>query len=96
MQWSTMWGADTMMDLSTGEDIHETREWIMRNCPVPVGTVPIYQVKTKVRPRPMWGQMCTPYQWHLRVTLQYQVLKQRMGAANVCKNRMRWAPLISP
>jgi len=47
LQWSTMWGADTMMDLSTGADIHETREWIMRNCPVPVGTVPIYQALEK-------------------------------------------------
>merc|ERR1719491_288523 len=48
LQWSTMWGADTMMDLSTGKDIHETREWIMRNSPVPVGTVPIYQALEKV------------------------------------------------
>mmetsp|Transcript_35156 Transcript_35156/g.48772 ORF Transcript_35156/g.48772 Transcript_35156/m.48772 type:complete len:452 (+) Transcript_35156:216-1571(+) len=47
LQWSTMWGADTLMDLSTGEDIHETREWIMRNSPVPVGTVPIYQALEK-------------------------------------------------
>jgi phosphomethylpyrimidine synthase len=43
LQWSTIWGADTIMDLSTGANIHETREWIMRNSPVPVGTVPIYQ-----------------------------------------------------
>lgn len=48
LQWSTMWGADTLMDLSTGVHIHETREWIMRNCPVPVGTVPIYQALEKV------------------------------------------------
>jgi len=48
LQWSTMWGADTMMDLSTGKHIHETREWIIRNCPVPVGTVPIYQALEKV------------------------------------------------
>jgi hypothetical protein len=46
LQWSTIWGADTIMDLSTGANIHETREWIMRNSPVPVGTVPIYQVCT--------------------------------------------------
>jgi thiamine biosynthesis protein ThiC len=45
LQWSTIWGADTIMDLSTGANIHETREWIMRNSPVPVGTVPIYQVR---------------------------------------------------
>ena len=47
LQWSTMWGADTVMDLSTGDNIHETREWIMRNSPVPVGTVPIYQCLEK-------------------------------------------------
>ena len=43
LRWATLWGADTIMDLSTGDDIHETREWIIRNAPVPVGTVPIYQ-----------------------------------------------------
>ncbi|HET9332061.1 MAG TPA: phosphomethylpyrimidine synthase ThiC [Gemmatimonadota bacterium] len=48
MVWATRWGADTLMDLSTGADIHETREWIIRNCPVPVGTVPIYQALEKV------------------------------------------------
>ncbi len=48
MQWSTRWGADTVMDLSTGKDIHETREWIIRNSPVPIGTVPIYQALEKV------------------------------------------------
>ncbi|MDX1623809.1 MAG: phosphomethylpyrimidine synthase ThiC, partial [Gemmatimonadota bacterium] len=48
MVWATRWGADTLMDLSTGDDIHETREWILRNCPVPVGTVPIYQALEKV------------------------------------------------
>ncbi len=48
MQWSTKWGADTVMDLSTGKDIHETREWIIRNSPVPIGTVPIYQALGKV------------------------------------------------
>lgn len=46
--WSCRWGGDTLMDLSTGENIHETREWIIRNCPVPVGTVPIYQALEKV------------------------------------------------
>ncbi len=48
MLWSVRWGADTVMDLSTGENIHETREWILRNSPVPVGTVPIYQALEKV------------------------------------------------
>ncbi|MEG1498062.1 MAG: phosphomethylpyrimidine synthase ThiC [Bacteroidales bacterium] len=46
--WSCRWGGDTLMDLSTGANIHETREWIIRNCPVPVGTVPIYQALEKV------------------------------------------------
>ena len=48
MAWSIRWGADTVMDLSTGNNIHETREWILRNSPVPIGTVPIYQALEKV------------------------------------------------
>lgn len=48
MVWSTRWGGDTLMDLSTGKNIHETREWIIRNSPVPIGTVPIYQALEKV------------------------------------------------
>lgn len=47
--WSCYWGGDTLMDLSTGDNIHETREWIIRNCPVPVGTVPVYQALEKVK-----------------------------------------------
>ncbi len=46
--WSCYWGGDTLMDLSTGDNIHETREWIIRNCPIPVGTVPVYQALEKV------------------------------------------------
>ena len=46
--WTCYWGGDTLMDLSTGDNIHETREWIIRNCPVPVGTVPVYQALEKV------------------------------------------------
>jgi len=49
LQWSTRWGADTVMDLSTGPNIHQTREWILRNAPVPIGTVPIYQALEKVK-----------------------------------------------
>lgn len=49
--WATRWGADTVMDLSTGKDIHETREWILRNSPVPIGTVPLYQAFEKVKGR---------------------------------------------
>ncbi|MBD0021840.1 phosphomethylpyrimidine synthase ThiC [Gordonia pseudamarae] len=52
MVWATRWGADTIMDLSTGKEIHLTREWIMRNSPVPVGTVPIYQALEKVNGDP--------------------------------------------
>ena len=52
MRWATQWGADTLMDLSTGKNIHRTREWILRNCPVPVGTVPIYQAVEKVNGKP--------------------------------------------
>ena len=48
MTWATRWGADTVMDLSTGKNIHETREWILRNSPVPIGTVPLYQALEKV------------------------------------------------
>jgi phosphomethylpyrimidine synthase len=51
MTWATRWGADTVMDLSTGRNIHETREWIIRNSPVPIGTVPIYQALEKVEGR---------------------------------------------
>jgi len=52
MVWAARWGADTIMDLSTGKNIHETREWILRNSPVPVGTVPIYQALEKVNGDP--------------------------------------------
>ncbi|MBK5970912.1 MULTISPECIES: phosphomethylpyrimidine synthase ThiC [Thiorhodovibrio] len=52
MVWSARWGGDTLMDLSTGKNIHETREWILRNAPVPIGTVPIYQALEKVDGRP--------------------------------------------
>ncbi|MEV0792836.1 phosphomethylpyrimidine synthase ThiC [Kribbella sp. NPDC050459] len=50
--WATRWGADTVMDLSTGKNIHETREWILRNSPVPIGTVPLYQALDKVKGDP--------------------------------------------
>ena len=52
LRWATLWGADTVMDLSTGADIHETREWILRNSPVPIGTVPLYQALEKVGGKP--------------------------------------------
>ena len=52
MVWATHWGSDTVMDLSTGANIHETREWIIRNSPVPIGTVPIYQALEKVEGQP--------------------------------------------
>ncbi len=52
MAWSARWGGDTLMDLSTGKNIHETREWILRNAPMPIGTVPIYQALEKVNGKP--------------------------------------------
>jgi phosphomethylpyrimidine synthase len=52
LRWATRWGADTVMDLSTGADIHTTREWVIRNSPVPIGTVPIYQALEKVDGQP--------------------------------------------
>ncbi|MCX6545486.1 MAG: phosphomethylpyrimidine synthase ThiC [Acidobacteria bacterium] len=52
LRWATLWGSDTVMDLSTGKDIHQTREWILRNSAVPIGTVPIYQALEKVGGRP--------------------------------------------
>jgi len=52
LSWATLWGADTVMDLSTGKDIHDTREWIIRNSAVPIGTVPIYQALEKVKGKP--------------------------------------------
>ena len=52
LRWAVKWGADTVMDLSTGKNIHETREWIIRNSPVPIGTVPIYQCLEKVKGDP--------------------------------------------
>src|SRR5260221_4447309 len=52
LRWATLWGADTVMDLSTGKNIHETREWIIRNSAVPIGTVPIYQALEKAGGRP--------------------------------------------
>jgi phosphomethylpyrimidine synthase len=48
LRWATLWGADTVMDLSTGKNIHQTRQWILRNSPAPIGTVPIYQALEKV------------------------------------------------
>ena len=48
MRWATLWGADTVMDLSTGADIHDTREWIVRNAPTPIGTVPLYQAMKRI------------------------------------------------
>ncbi|MFV1986112.1 MAG: phosphomethylpyrimidine synthase ThiC [Gemmatimonadota bacterium] len=52
VRWATLWGADTVMDLSTGESIHETRQWILRNSPVPIGTVPLYEALERVGGQP--------------------------------------------
>jgi len=70
LQWSTLWGADTLMDLSTGTHIIETREWIMRNSPIPVGTVPIYQALEKV------GGIAEDLNWEVFKEVLIQQAKQ--------------------
>jgi phosphomethylpyrimidine synthase len=74
LRWATLWGADTVMDLSTGENIHETRQWILRNSPVPIGTVPIYQALEKV------GGVAEDLTWEAyRDTLIEQVPRASQG-----------------
>jgi phosphomethylpyrimidine synthase len=67
MAWSARWGGDTLMDLSTGKNIHETREWILRNAPMPIGTVPIYQALEKVNGK--------------SEDLTWEIMRPRRGAA---------------
>ena len=99
MVWATRWGADTIMDLSTGKDIHSTREWILRNSPVPVGTVPIYQALEKVNGDPVeltWEsyrdtviEQCeqgVDYMTvHAGVLLRYVPLDRRAGSPGSCR-----------
>jgi phosphomethylpyrimidine synthase len=78
LRWATLWGADTVMDLSTGRQIHETREWIVRNAAVPIGTVPIYQALEKVGGRPEEAEQGVDYfTVHAGVLLRYIPLTAR-------------------
>jgi len=88
MVWATLWGADTIMDLSTGKNIHEIREWILRNSPVPVGTVPIYQALEKV------GGRAEELTWELvRDTLIEQAEQGVDYFTLHARVRLPWIPL---
>ncbi len=85
MIWATYWGADTIMDLSTGEHIHEIREWILRNSPVPIGTVPIYQALEKV------GGRAEELTWELmRDTLIEQAEQATLGGSISARRLDPW------
>ena len=87
LRWATLWGADTVMDLSTGRNIHETREWIIRNAAVPIGTVPIYQALEKAGGRPGGSDVgALPRHAHRAV---------RAGSGLLHRARRRAAPLHS-
>jgi phosphomethylpyrimidine synthase len=86
LQWSTLWGADTLMDLSTGKHIHETREWIMRNSAIPVGTVPIYQALEKVSFFVMLGS--TLLSTRLRSKIRCTTNSLTHDAVYTCNNRL--------
>jgi phosphomethylpyrimidine synthase len=88
MVWATYWGADTIMDLSTGKNIHELREWIIRNCPVPVGTVPIYQALDKV------GGRAEELTWKLMRDTLIEQAEQGVDYFTLHAGvRLRWIPL---
>lgn len=88
MIWATYWGADTVMDLSTGKDIHELREWIIRNCPVPVGTVPIYQALEKV------GGRAEELTWELMRDTLIEQAEQGVDYFTIHAGvRLPWIPL---
>jgi len=88
MIWATYWGADTIMDLSTGKNIHELREWIIRNCPVPVGTVPIYQTLEKV------GGRAEELTWELMRDTLIEQAEQGIDYFTLHAGvRLRWIPL---
>jgi phosphomethylpyrimidine synthase len=90
MVWGTHWGADTIMDLSTGKHIHETREWILRNSPVPIGTVPIYQALEKV------GGVAEELTWELmRDTLIEQAEQGADYFTLHAGVRLGWIPLTA-
>jgi len=90
MIWATYWGADTIMDLSTGNNIHELREWIIRNCPVPVGTVPIYQALEKV------GGLAEELTWELMRDTLIEQAEQGVDYFTLHAGvRLPWIPLTA-
>jgi phosphomethylpyrimidine synthase len=90
MVWATYWGADTIMDLSTGNNIHELREWIIRNCPVPIGTVPIYQALEKV------GGHAEELSWELMRDTLIEQAEQGVDYFTLHAGvRLTWIPLTA-
>jgi phosphomethylpyrimidine synthase len=90
MVWATRWGADTVMDLSTGPNIHETREWIIRNSPVPIGTVPIYQALEKV------GGVAEDLTWEIYRDTLIEQCEQGVDYFTIHAGvRMRYIPLTA-
>jgi phosphomethylpyrimidine synthase len=90
MAWSVRWGGDTLMDLSTGRNIHETREWILRNAPVPVGTVPIYQALEKV------GGVAEELDWALFRDTLIEQAEQGVDYFTIHAGvRLAWVPLTA-
>jgi phosphomethylpyrimidine synthase len=90
MAWSVRWGGDTLMDLSTGRNIHETREWILRNSPVPVGTVPIYQALEKV------GGVAEDLTWELFRDTLIEQAEQGVDYFTIHAGvRLPWVPLTA-
>jgi phosphomethylpyrimidine synthase len=91
MIWATRWGADTVMDLSTGKNIHETREWILRNSPVPIGTVPIYQALEKV------GGKAEDLTWEMYRDTLIEQAEQGVDYFTIHAGvRLRYVPLTAP
>ncbi len=91
MIWATRWGADTVMDLSTGKNIHETREWILRNSPVPIGTVPIYQALEKV------GGKAEDLTWEMFRDTLIEQAEQGVDYFTIHAGvRLRYVPLTAP
>jgi phosphomethylpyrimidine synthase len=90
MVWSVRWGGDTLMDLSTGKNIHETREWILRNSPVPVGTVPVYQALEKV------GGVAEDLTWELFRDTLIEQAEQGVDYFTIHAGvRLPWVPLTA-
>jgi phosphomethylpyrimidine synthase len=90
MVWSVRWGGDTLMDLSTGKNIHETREWILRNSPVPIGTVPVYQALEKV------GGVAEDLTWELFRDTLIEQAEQGVDYFTIHAGvRLPWVPLTA-